>query len=124
MEEIKVVWWAILLGGLVGSIGRMLFTQRIEFPYLGKEPLTQQIILVPGFVGDLLLGPIAALMVAGAAASSFEWQTAFNAPGFWGPFFSGAMVGLGGAQILQDRARQNLVELERQLVQAAEKRVQ
>lgn len=124
MEEIKVVWWALLLGGLTGGVTRTLISLRIEFPYVTREPHTRQIVLVPGFVGDLLLGPIAALLLAGAAASTFQFQAAFDARGFWGPFISSIAAGIGSAQFIQERAKQNLTELERKLVKAAEELVQ
>ena len=124
MEEIKVVWWALLLGGFTGGAARTLISLRIEFPFVTREPHTRQIVLIPGFVGDLLLGAIAALMLAGAAASTYQFQAAYDARGFWGPLSSSIAAGAGSAQFIQERAKQNLAELERKLVKAAEELVQ
>jgi hypothetical protein len=99
-EAARVVWWAILAGGFLGGLARILLAAQVELPYAAREPLTGRIILVPGVLGDLLLGPIAALVLAGAGAATFEVQTAFDARGFWGPFAASVAAGLASAHIL------------------------
>ena len=99
-ESVAVVWWAILAGGFLGGVARILLASQIELPYAAREQLTGRIIIVPGVLGDLVLGPIAALVLGGAGAATFEVQTAFDARGFWGPFAASVAAGLASAHIL------------------------
>jgi hypothetical protein len=69
-------------------------------------------VIFPGFVGDLVLGPIAALMLGGAGASTFDVQTAFDARGFWGPFASSVAAGLASAHMLRSATETALDHLE------------
>src|SRR3954466_13616545 len=100
MDTAAVVWWALPLGGALGGLARLLLARRIEFPYFGREPTTGQLILVPGFVGHLVLGPIAALVVGGAGAATFTFQGSFDSRGFWGPFNASIPAGLVAAEAL------------------------
>jgi fluoride ion exporter CrcB/FEX len=69
-----VVVWALPLGGLMGAIARIAIRQRIEFPYFERAATTGQLIGNTGFLGELLLGPIAAFAICGAAASTFSFR--------------------------------------------------
>jgi hypothetical protein len=51
-----IVWWALLLGGMIGGFARCLLRFQLEFPYLYKDPLTKRRILLPGFLGDIVIG--------------------------------------------------------------------
>jgi len=111
-EAARVVWWAILAGGFLGGVARILLSTRIELPYVAREELTGRLIVVPGVAGDLVLGPIAALVLAGAGASTFDVQTGFDPRGFWGPFTASIAAGLASAHILHVVSESTLAEVE------------
>jgi hypothetical protein len=111
------------LGGAIGGMVRSLLTLRIEFPYLERDSLTGQLVFIPGFVGDLVLGPVAALVLGGAGAATFDFQTAYDARGFWGPLIASITAGLASAQVLQTVARARVSELQETLVERAEDRL-
>jgi hypothetical protein len=111
-EAARVVWWAILAGGLLGGVARILLAARIELPYVAREQLTGRLVVVPGVAGDLILGPIAALVLAGAGASTFDVTGGFDARGFWGPFTASIAAGLASAHILHIVSESNIAEVE------------
>jgi len=118
----NVVWWALLLGGVLGGLARTVLAGALEMPYAFREPATRRLVIVPGFVGDLLLGPAAAFVVCGASAATYNFQGSFDARGFWGPFIASIPAGLASAQLLQSLARRQVDELEATLFTRAEGR--
>lgn len=119
MEQ-YVVWWALPLGGALGGIARVFLARRVEFPYFARERLTGQLILIPGFLGQVAIAAIAALVVGGAAAATFSFQGGFEARGFWGPLVASISAGLAAAQTLTAAANGRLDGLEKDLLSKAE----
>lgn len=115
-----VVWWSLVLGGLLGAVCKSLLAARIELPYASKLGETGQIIVVPGILGDLVLGPVAAMVLLGASASTFSFQTAYDAQGFWAPFISSIIAGIGAAQLLRNQVEERLDKVEASLLGRAE----
>ncbi|MCK9517567.1 MAG: hypothetical protein M0R74_00860 [Dehalococcoidia bacterium] len=115
----NVVWWALLLGGAIGGLSRTVLAGALELPYAFRDPTTGRFLVVPGFAGDLLLGPAAAFVVCGASAATYNFQGSFDARGFWGPFIASIPAGLASAQLLQSFARRKVEELEMTLFQHA-----
>jgi len=111
-EAARVVWWSVLAGGFLGGVARILLSARIELPYVAREQLTDRLVVVPGVAGDLILGPIAALVLAGAGASTFDLQTQFDARGFWGPFTASIAAGLASAHILHIVSESSITDIE------------
>ncbi len=110
-EAARVVWWAILAGGFLGGLARILLSARIELPYVAREELTGRLVVVPGVAGDLVLGPIAALVLAGAGASTFDVTSGFDPRGFWGPFTASIAAGLASAHILHVVSEANISDV-------------
>lgn len=121
-EEItRVVWWALPLGGLVGGIARCFLDLKIELPFYHRYDTTNQIVLVPGFIGNLVLGPIAAVVVAGlATATVYNFQTDFDEKGFFGPFAASIVAGIAAVSYLEGRAKQVVNEAEQEVLSRAE----
>ncbi len=119
-EGPNVVWWALLLGGALGGLTRTVLAGAIELPYAFRDPSTRRLVIVPGFAGDLVLGPAAAFVVCGASAATYNFQGGFDARGFWGPFIASISAGLASAQLLQALARRQVDELEAALLQRAQ----
>jgi len=97
-----------------------LLSSRIELPYILRLKNSGQIVIVPGFVGDLALGPAAALVLLGASASTAHFQTAYAPAGFWAPFISSIVAGLGAAQLLQAQVKQRLESVEQSMMERME----
>ena len=66
----EVVWWAFVLGGGLGGFTRSLISLRIGLPYWYRDQVTKQMVIVPGFIGEIVLGIIAACVLEGAAAAT------------------------------------------------------
>lgn len=124
MIDTTIVWWALVLGGLGGGLTRSFMDLRIELPYAWRDKVTGGIIISPGVVGNMLLGAVAAFLLNGATAATLEFQTAYDSNGFWGPFSSSLVAGIGSAQILQTRAKQVIANLEETLLSEAEKSIE
>jgi hypothetical protein len=114
-EAARVVWWAILAGGFCGGLARIVLAAQIELPYLAREPASGRLVVFPGVIGDIVLGPIAATLLCGAGASTFDMQTAFDARGFWGPFASSVAAGLASAQMLRAATDATLARIQKAL---------
>lgn len=108
VELTKVVWWALPIGGLLGGLARSLIATEIEFPRFKKYKITGKIVLIPGTFGNMILGLIAALVLAGSAAATFQFQGGWDTRGFLGPLASSIAVGIGSAEYLQKRAKEVL----------------
>lgn len=115
-----VVWWSLVVGGLVGGVCRSLLAAQIELPYWKKMKSSGQVVIVPGFVGDLGLGMAAAFVLMGASSSTASFRTAYSANGFWAPFISSIIAGVGAAQLLQAQVKQRLESLEKNLTERVE----
>ena len=115
-SDVQVVWWALLLGGVCGGIARLALQGAFELPYGYRDAVTGRWVVVPGFAGDLLLGPAAAFILGGASAATYDFQTAYDARGFWGPFIASIPAGLASAQVLQGLARERLDALAEELL--------
>jgi hypothetical protein len=119
-----VVWWALVVGGAIGGFARCLVNIKIVLPYWYRDAVTGGFIVIPGSPSEVLLGPIAALVLQGAGAATFTLQTEFDARGFWGPLLLSIPVGILAGEFLNQRARITLQESERRLLDAAEESVQ
>jgi hypothetical protein len=124
MDAAQVVWWALPLGGLLGGIAKPLIDGRIEFPFVSRDKSSGQLFLLPGFIGPLVLGPIAALVVGGLAAATFDFQTAFDVRGFMGPFIASIPAGIAADQLLQAAAKKAVDSFQERVVPAVSEEVQ
>jgi hypothetical protein len=115
-HEIHVVWWALVAGGFLGGLSKLLVDGRFVFPSMAYLETTNERIFVPGFVADLLLGPVAAFVVAGAGAATFDFQSEFNQRGFWGPFIGSIPAGLGASYFLAQATKARLDKAEERLL--------
>lgn len=116
-EGTHVVWWAFALGGFAGGAARVLLDGAFILPRVERLRATGQTVVVPGSFGPLLLGPVAAFVMAGAGAGAFNFQAAYDARGFWGPFIGSIPAGMGATLVLSqvtkahlDRAAGRLLE--------------
>jgi hypothetical protein len=115
-----IVWWALLLGGVLGGFTRCLLRLRLEFPFVYRDPLTKRTIFLPGFLGDIFVGPVAALVFQAASVGTVPFQTEFNDKGFWLPLIVSIPVGMFAADYLSVRTRDAIADVEHDVIEAAE----
>ena len=119
-EATRVVWWALVLGGLVGGFAKLLLDGQIVMPKVVRLKVTDQTVIVPGFLTPIFLGPIAAFVLAGAGAATFNFQTGFDPRGFWGPFIGSIPAGVGATYVLNQATRARLESAQENLLEEAE----
>ena len=91
-------------------------------PYAYRDRVLHRIVIVPGFIGEALLGVIAGLVFGGARAAIFDLpvQSSFDAAGFLRPISLSIPVGIVAAEYLSLRAAQVLADVENSILRAAE----
>ena len=77
-----VVWWALPLGGLIGAIAKIITTGGdFYLPCWGVAETTGRRLWTAGFLGDVALRMIAALVMGGLSASTFAFQGEYDSVG-------------------------------------------
>lgn len=100
-QGVVVCFWALPLGGIVGALVGC-FIKGFELPYTHTYESTGRKFWHAGFIGDVAIGPVAAMLVQGLSASTFATMgTAFTALGFWGPFVASAISGFWARKLLE-----------------------
>ena len=120
VEGVRVVWWAFVLGGLLGGLCKVLLDGQIVMPRVAYLETTGETIVVPGFLAPLFLGPVAAFLMAGAGAAVFEFQSSFDQRGFWGPFVGSIPAGIGATYTLAQITRSRLEDAASELFEQAQ----
>ena len=117
-EGTHVVWWAFALGGFAGGAAKVLLDGAFILPRVERLRATGQTVVVPGSIAALLLGPVAAFVMAGAGAGTFDFQGGYDARGFWGPFIGSIPAGMGATLVLAQVTKAHLERAANRLLES------
>ena len=105
----------------MGGFAKLLLDGQLVVPQVVRVQSTNQTILYWGFLGPLLLGPIAAFAVTGLSATAADWQTEFSPRAFWGPFAGSIPAGIAATYVLAQVTKARLDAVEAKLEKLLER---